>query len=139
MSTIREQALACREAASAVAALDSASKRALLRDMAAALEAQCDVVLAANAEDMRQAVVKGVQGAMLDRLRLDQVRVAGIADALREVAELPDPDSAAAREQWQRGYFRGVDLHGCPAREHRVKLRLPAFTRASATDDASSP
>ena len=49
--------------------------------------------------------------------------------------ELPDPESAAAREQWQRGYFRGVDLHGCPAREHRVKLRLPGFTRASATDD----
>ena len=49
--------------------------------------------------------------------------------------ELPDPESAAAREQWQRGYFRGVDLHGCPAKEHRVKLRLPGFTRASATDD----
>ena len=51
------------------------------------------------------------------------------------LAELPDPESAAAREQWQRGYFRGVDLHGCPAKEHRVKLRLPGFTRASATDD----
>ncbi|CAM5507917.1 hypothetical protein RLIN73S_04996 [Rhodanobacter lindaniclasticus] len=32
-------------------------------------------------------LAKGVQGAMLDRLRLDEVRVAGIANALREVAE----------------------------------------------------
>ena len=75
MSTIREQALACRDAAQVVAALDSTAKRALLRDMAAALEAQSAIVLAANAEDMRQAVAKGVQSAMLDRLRLDETRV----------------------------------------------------------------
>ena len=48
--------------------------------------------------------------------------------------ELPDPDSAAAREQWQRGYFRGVDVDGCPAKEHRVKLRLPDFTRGTGED-----
>jgi glutamate-5-semialdehyde dehydrogenase len=99
MSTIREQALACRAAAQAVAALDSATKRALLRDMAAALEAQSAAVLAANAEDMRQAAAKGVQGAMLDRLRLDGARVAGIAHALREVAELPDPVGVTTRRE----------------------------------------
>ena len=99
MSTIREQALACRDAAQVVAALGSEAKRALLRDMAAALEAQCAAVLAANAEDMRQAAAKGVQGAMLDRLRLDQARVAGIAGALREVAELPDPVGVTTRRE----------------------------------------
>lgn len=99
MSTIREQALACRDAAQAVAALGSEAKRALLRDMAAALEAQSAMVLAANAEDMRQAVAKGVQGAMLDRLRLDEARVAGIAGALREVAELPDPVGVTTRHE----------------------------------------
>ena len=99
MSTIREQALACRDAAQVVAALDTGTKRALLRDMAAALEAQSAAVLAANAEDMRQAAVKGVQGAMLDRLRLDQARVAGIANALREVAELPDPVGVTTRRE----------------------------------------
>ncbi|MGB5941077.1 MAG: gamma-glutamyl-phosphate reductase, partial [Rhodanobacter sp.] len=46
MNTIREQALACRDAAQAVAALGSEAKRALLRDMAAALEAQSAAVLA---------------------------------------------------------------------------------------------
>jgi glutamate-5-semialdehyde dehydrogenase len=99
MSTMREQALACRDAAQVIAALDSESKCALLRDMAAALEAQSAVVLAANAEDMREAAAKGVQGAMFDRLRLDGVRVTGIANALREVAELPDPVGVVTRRE----------------------------------------
>jgi glutamate-5-semialdehyde dehydrogenase len=99
MSTIREQALACRDAVRVVAALGSEAKRALLRDMAAALEAQSAAVLAANAEDMRQAAAKGVQGAMLDRLRLDEARVADIANALREVAELPDPVGVTTRRE----------------------------------------
>ncbi|GAA0888274.1 glutamate-5-semialdehyde dehydrogenase [Rhodanobacter soli] len=99
MSTIREQALACRDAAQVVAALGSEAKRTLLRNMAAALEAQSAAVLAANAEDMRQAVAKGVQDAMLDRLRLDEARVAGIAGALREVAELPDPVGVTTRHE----------------------------------------
>ncbi|MGY3040589.1 glutamate-5-semialdehyde dehydrogenase [Rhodanobacter sp. TND4EL1] len=99
MSTIEEQALACREAASVVALLDTAAKRKLLQDMAAALEAQCDKVLAANAHDMDHAAAKGVQGAMLDRLRLDEARVAGIASALRQVAELPDPVGVVTRRE----------------------------------------
>ncbi|MEO5830087.1 MAG: glutamate-5-semialdehyde dehydrogenase, partial [Rhodanobacter sp.] len=99
MSTIREQALACREAASVVATLATAAKRVLLRDMAAALEAHCGAVLAANAKDMNHAAAKGVQGAMLDRLRLDEERVAGIANALREVAELPDPVGVVTRSE----------------------------------------
>ncbi|RCS31029.1 glutamate-5-semialdehyde dehydrogenase [Rhodanobacter denitrificans] len=99
MSTIREQAMACRDAAQVVAALDTGTKRALLRDMAAALEAHAAAVLAANAEDLRQAAAKGVPGAMLDRLRLDEARVAGIAGALREVAELPDPVGVTTRRE----------------------------------------
>ncbi|CAM0998247.1 glutamate-5-semialdehyde dehydrogenase [Rhodanobacter sp. Root179] len=99
MSTIREQALACRDAAQVVAALGSDAKRALLRDMADALEARSADVLRANARDMQAAADKGVQGAMLDRLRLDETRVAGIASALREVAELPDPVGVTTRRE----------------------------------------
>ncbi|QRP65011.1 glutamate-5-semialdehyde dehydrogenase [Rhodanobacter sp. FDAARGOS 1247] len=99
MSTIREQALACRDAAQVVAALGSDAKRALLRDMADALEARSADVLRANACDMQAAADKGVQGAMLDRLRLDETRVAGIASALREVAELPDPVGVTTRRE----------------------------------------
>ncbi len=99
MSAIREQALACRDAAQAIAALDGEAKRKLLHDMAGALEAQADAVLAANAQDMQQAVAKGVQGALLDRLWLDVPRVQAIADALREVAGLPDPVGRVTRRE----------------------------------------
>ena len=99
MSTIRTQALACRDAARTVAALDTAAKRRLLHDMASALESRTTAVLEANAEDMRLATEKGVQRAMLDRLRLDAPRVQAIAEALREVAELPDPVGVVTRRE----------------------------------------
>jgi glutamate-5-semialdehyde dehydrogenase len=99
MSAIRTQALACRAAARRVAALDTAAKQHLLYDMADALESQVDVVLEANAEDMRLAMEKGVQGAMLDRLRLDVSRVQTMAAGLREVAELPDPVGMVTRRE----------------------------------------
>jgi glutamate-5-semialdehyde dehydrogenase len=99
MSTVRTQALACRAAAQCVAELDTPSKRALLGEMAARLEAHDGAVLAANAEDMQKAVAKGVQGALLDRLRLDAPRVAAIANALREVAQLSDPVGLVTRRE----------------------------------------
>jgi glutamate-5-semialdehyde dehydrogenase len=99
ISTIRTQALACRTAAQHVAELDTASKRALLGEMAGRLEAHDGAILAANAEDMRKAAAKGVQGALLDRLRLDASRVAAIANALREVAKLPDPVGVVTRRE----------------------------------------
>ena len=99
MSEIRSRALACRDAAPAIAGLDSEGKAALLREMATSLEAHCADVLAANARDMAAAVAKDVQGAMLDRLRLDKARVAGIAAALREVAGLPDPVGLVTRRE----------------------------------------
>ena len=99
MSSIRIQALACRDASRHIAALDTAAKQHLLRDMANALESQVDAVLEANAEDMRLAIEKGVQGAMLDRLKLDVPRVQAIADALREVADLPDPVGVVTRHE----------------------------------------
>ena len=99
MSSIRQQALACRDAARTVAALDTAAKQRLLRAMAASLESHAAAVLEANAEDMRRAAGKGVQGAMLDRLMLDASRVQAIADALREVAQLPDPVGVVTRRE----------------------------------------
>jgi glutamate-5-semialdehyde dehydrogenase len=99
MSEIRTLALACKDAAQSMFALDTASKRALLHDMATALETQRDAILSANARDLQQAAAKGAQGAMLDRLRLDERRVAGIANAVREVATLPDPVGQTTRRE----------------------------------------
>ncbi|MBE1159973.1 glutamate-5-semialdehyde dehydrogenase [Dyella acidiphila] len=99
MSEVRTLALACRDAAQVMFTLDTDSKRKLLHDMAAALEAASETILAANARDLQQASAKGVQGAMLDRLRLDQARVAAIANAVREIAALPDPVGLVTRRE----------------------------------------
>ncbi len=98
-SSIRAQALACRDAAQVVAALSTDAKNALLRAMADALEADADAILVANAEDLRAAEAKGIGSAMLDRLKLDPQRLAGVAYALREVAELPDPVGLVTRRE----------------------------------------
>ena len=133
MSEIRTLALACREVVPTIAALDSADKAALLRDMAAALEARRTDVLAANARDMAAAARKGVQGAMLDRLRLDEARVAGIAAALREVAELPDPVGQVTR--------RETRPNGLTVERMRIPLGVIAMiyeARPNVTADAAA-
>ena len=133
MNSIRMQALACRDAARSVAALDTAAKRRLLHDMASALESHTTMVLDANAEDMRAATEKGVQGAMLDRLRLDALRVQAIADALREVAELADPVGMVTR--------REIRPNGLSIERVRVPLGVIAMiyeARPNVTADAAA-
>jgi glutamate-5-semialdehyde dehydrogenase len=62
--TIRDLAIACRDAAQAVANLSTADKDALLRSMAAALEDDTPAILEANARDMAAAQERGTTGAM---------------------------------------------------------------------------
>ncbi|MBC7989333.1 MAG: glutamate-5-semialdehyde dehydrogenase [Luteimonas sp.] len=99
MTDIRTQATACRDAAQAIAQLPTAAKDALLRRMADALQRDADDILAANSKDMLAAQEKGVTAAMLDRLKLDPQRLGNIADALREVADLPDPVGLVTRSE----------------------------------------
>ena len=80
-----------RTAQRVLAGLDSASKAAALRAAAAALRGAETAVLAANARDMTAAAAAGLSGAMLDRLKLDPPRVEAIAEALDQIAALPDP------------------------------------------------
>jgi glutamate-5-semialdehyde dehydrogenase len=98
-ASVRDSALLCQQAAVQVAELSTDAKNALLRSMADALQAQSETILAANAEDMKAAREKGIGEAMLDRLALDESRVTGIADALRQVAELPDPVGQVTRSE----------------------------------------
>jgi len=98
-SSLRERALACREAVGVIASMDTEAKRRLLGAMAAALDADVAVVLEANALDMERAIATGTSGAMLDRLRLDTARVEAIANAIREVATLPDPVGIVTRRE----------------------------------------
>lgn len=99
MSAIHSLATQCRQAAQVIAGLDTASKNRLLERMADALIAGESAILKANHVDMEAAAGKGITGAMLDRLRLDAARLAGIARAVREVAALPDPVGRITREE----------------------------------------
>ena len=98
-SSLRDKALACRDAAASIAGLDTDAKRSLLRAMANALATDEAVVLEANARDMNAARANGISDAMLDRLRLDASRIAGIVAAIREVATLPDPVGVTTRRE----------------------------------------
>ena len=74
-----------------LAKLTPAEKNTCLLAMAAALEKNADAIKAANALDMEFGAQHGLSAAMLDRLKLDDKRIAGMAKGLREVAALPDP------------------------------------------------
>ncbi len=74
-----------------LARLTTAEKNACLLAMADALEKNAAAIKAANAQDMEFAASHGLSNAMLDRLKLDDQRITGMARGLREVAALPDP------------------------------------------------
>ena len=133
MTDIKTLALQCRDAATAIASLPTEAKNALLRAMADALLADEAVILAANARDIEAAAAKGIGSAMLDRLRLDTARLQGIAAAVREVAELPDPVG-----QVTRAYDRPNGIH---VERVRVPLGVIAMiyeARPNVTADAAA-
>ncbi len=88
---IAAMATAARVAAGVLARLPSEARRAGLRAAAAALRDAAPAILAANAEDMARGTAAGLTPALLDRLRLDAARLAGVADSVEAVAALPDP------------------------------------------------
>ena len=78
-----------RAAMGSIAAAGAEKKNALLLAMADSLEAHCAEILAANAEDM--AAARGrITDVMLDRLKLDENRIAGMANGIRDTVRLPD-------------------------------------------------
>lgn len=91
---IAKMATAARAASRALAAMPTARKAAALKAAASAIRAAAPAILAANAEDVKAAEARGTSGAMLDRLRLDDARLEGIAAGVEAVAALPDPVGA---------------------------------------------
>ena len=88
MTRLAKQAKA---ASRELARLTTAEKNACLLAMATALEQNAAAIKEANALDMEFGASHGLSAAMLDRLKLDDKRIAGMAKGLREVAALPDP------------------------------------------------
>ncbi len=135
MDTVREAvhdaARRARVASRTLAQLTTAQKDAALHAAADALLAAKDTVLGANAEDIAAAEATGTAASLLDRLRLTQDRIDGIASGLRQVAGLPDPVGVV---------LRGSTLaNGLEIRQVRVPLGVVGMVyeaRPNVTVDA---
>ena len=97
MNEVESVARRAREASVELALATRAAKDAALHAMAAALEAGTAGILEANGADVDAARAAGILEAVVDRLRLDEDRVRGMADGLRDVAGLPDPVGEVVR------------------------------------------
>jgi glutamate-5-semialdehyde dehydrogenase len=97
MNEVESVARRAREASVELALATRAVKDAALHAMAAALETSTAGILEANAADVDAARAAGIPEAVVDRLRLDEERVRGMADGLRDVAGLPDPVGEVVR------------------------------------------
>ena len=125
------QAQAAKNAAGKMNALSTITKNNALLAMAHALEQRCSAILEANAVDLEEARKKGIKRSFLDRLMLDESRVAGMADGLRQAAALPDP-------VWAEDYAN-VRPNGLEIRRVRVPLGVVGMiyeARPNVTADA---
>ncbi len=89
--TVAKLATSAREASRGLAVMRRSDKDDVLGGMADLLMVHRQEILAANKEDLDRAVNAGVADGLVDRLRLDDSRLAAIAEGLRDVAALPDP------------------------------------------------
>ena len=80
-----------RAASRLMSRAETKAKNAALEAMAQAIEDGVPALLAANGKDMTAGTEKGLDAALLDRLELNDARIAAMADGLRQVAALPDP------------------------------------------------
>ena len=121
-----------RAARSSLAALDETAKNRILLAMAEALMAAEDDILAENDADM--AAARGhINDVMLDRLRLDHDRLAGMAEGVRAIAALPDHTG--------RGLSAVHRPNGLVVRKVQVPLGLVSIiyeSRPNVTSDAAA-
>jgi glutamate-5-semialdehyde dehydrogenase len=131
-TAVLETAARAREAAAVLSTLSRADKDRALHAMADSLVDETTSILAANADDVRRARDEGIAESLVDRLRLDERRVRGMADGLRDVAGLVDPCGEVVR-----GYTlpNGLEL-----RQIRVPLGVVGIiyeARPNVTADAA--
>lgn len=98
MQTIGENA---KEAATALAVASTDAKNTALREMAASLRNRKPEIMAENDKDMAAGVEKSLANAMLDRLKLDEDRIEGVAAGLEAIAGLADP-VGSIESAWDR-------------------------------------
>ncbi|NVI88398.1 glutamate-5-semialdehyde dehydrogenase [Actinomadura sp. BRA 177] len=137
MSDEREEFLAvarrAREAAAGLAPLPRAAKDAALHRIADALVAAAPEIVKANEVDVARARDNGTSEYMIDRLSLSEARIAAIAEAVRQVAALPDPVGETLRGN--------VLPNGLELRQIRVPLGVVGMIyegRPNVTVDAAA-
>ncbi len=131
--TTSEVCLAAREASRVLATVGAEAKNVALEAMADALEGRAGEILEANALDMQAGEGKGLNTSLLDRLKLDEGRLASMASDVRAVAALPDPVGETIEE---RRLANGLHL-----RRVRVPLGVVAVVyeaRPNVTIDCSA-
>jgi len=122
-----------RVAARRLAPKDRATKDAALDAIAAGLRGGTRDLLEANRHDLDDARARGTSGALLDRLSLDPGRVAQMADAVAQIAGLPDPVG--------RVLYESTRPNGVRVRRVSVPLGVVAMVyeaRPNVTADASA-
>lgn len=131
LQQVRQQTSIAKLVAPQIATLSSAKKNQVLLAAAEVLLERCEEVLAANAQDIAAGRAQGLDEALIDRLALDQDRVAGIAAGLRQVASLADPVGEIVRGR--------VMDNGIKMRQVRVPLGVMGMiyeARPNVTVDA---
>ena len=116
-----------------IAKLSTAAKNDLLNQVAKALVAESAYIITENAKDMANASENGISKIMQDRLLLTEDRIAGIAEGVRQVADLQDPIG-----QVVRGY---TNLDGLKIVQKRVPIGVIAMifeSRPNVSIDAFS-
>ena len=116
-----------------IAKLSTAAKNDLLNQVAKALVAESTYIITENAKDMANAKENGISEIMQDRLLLTEDRIAGIAEGVRQVADLQDPIG-----QVVRGY---TNLDGLKIVQKRVPMGVIAMifeSRPNVSIDAFS-
>jgi len=129
---VLEAARAARIAAADLAVCTRAQKDVALHAMADALVTHAAIIIQANTLDIAAAIAAGTDVAIIDRLTLDNERVRAVADALRTVADLPDPVGEVVR-----GYTLP---NGLEVRQVRVPMGVIAMiyeARPNVTVDAA--
>ena len=122
-----------KAASRVLGAASTAAKDAALLAAADLLGARAADVLEANAADVARAEASGAAATIVDRLRLTETRLAGMAGALRKVAALPDPVGEVV-DGWVRP-------NGLRIRRVRVPLGVVAIiyeNRPNVTSDAAA-
>ena len=130
VDTLGQQA---KVASRQIAKLSTAAKNDLLNQVAKALVAESDYIITENAKDIANASENGISKIMQDRLLLTEDRIAGIAEGVRQVADLQDPIG-----QVVRGY---TNLDGLKIVQKRVPMGVIAMifeSRPNVSIDAFS-